>query len=87
MKNIIKRQCRACKNLKNREELIKITLFNDNLFINPDSKTLGRSVYVCKNEECIKNLIKFKGIKKGLKLNNDLKIKEIEEQLKIILLN
>jgi predicted RNA-binding protein YlxR (DUF448 family) len=87
MKNIVKRQCRSCREIKNRDELIKITSSNDSLFINPDSKIFGRSVYVCKNEECIKNFIKIKGIKRGLKCNNEAQIKEIEEKLKTILLS
>ncbi len=79
MKNIIKRQCRACRTVKDREELIKITLSGGELFINPNSKITGRSVYVCKNKNCIQALIKTKGIKRGLKFNDDKKIKEIEQ--------
>ena len=85
MKNEIIRKCIGCRELNNRENLIKITLFNSKLFINPDSKTTGRSVYVCKNENCIKNLIKTKGIKRGLKFNNDEAIKKIEAELLNIL--
>lgn len=81
MKNIVLRKCFGCKILKNREELIKVTLKDNELFINPDSKTTGRSVYVCKNEECLTKFIKTKGIKRGLKFNNDNKIKQIEESL------
>ncbi len=85
MKKNILRQCRGCKNIKNREEMIKITLFDNSLFINPNSKTTGRSVYVCKNAACINNFIKNKGIKRGLKFNNGEIIKETEENLKKIL--
>ena len=85
MKKNILRQCKGCKNIKNREEMIKITVFNNSVFINPDSKTTGRSIYVCKNIECIKNLIKTKGIKRGLKLNDCQVINETEENLKKIL--
>lgn len=81
MKNPVIRKCKSCNELKNRDLMIKITLNNNNLYFNPDSKTVGRSVYVCKNTECIKALIKKKGIKRGLKYNNDEKIKEIENIL------
>lgn len=87
MKKIILRQCKGCKNLKNREEMIKITLSGDFLYINPDSKTFGRSIYVCKNETCIKNLIKTKGIKRGLKFSEGEIIKTTEENLKKILIS
>ncbi len=78
MKNIIERQCRGCKKKFNRELLIKITLNNNNLYINPDSKITGRSVYVCNCPDCILSLIKQKGIKRGLKFNMEDKIKEVE---------
>ncbi len=81
MKNEILRKCRGCSILKNRDELIKITRVGNDLFINPNSKTFGRSVYVCKNEKCIKALIKNKGIKKALKFNNEAAIKDVENKI------
>lgn len=61
--------------------MIKITLAGGEIFINPNSSVFGRSVYVCKNAACIKNLIKTKGLKRGLKFNNEAKIKAIENIL------
>ena len=81
MKNLIKRRCISCRELKNRDEMIKITKFNDDLIINPSSKTMGRSAYVCNNEECIKKMIKSKGIKRNLKFNNDTLIKQAENEI------
>lgn len=80
MKNVI-RVCRSCKTKKNREDLIKITISDNQIFINPNSKTTGRSVYVCENPECIKTLIKIKGIKRGLKTNDEAAIKKTENLL------
>ena len=55
------RKCQGCQKLIDRNELIKITkLQNGTLKINPNSKELGRSVYVCPDLECVKNLIKKK---------------------------
>ena len=80
----IKRKCAACKVIKNREELIKITkLQNGLLKINPNSKELGRSVYICKNPDCIKKFIKKKMIKVGLKYSNQSEIERIEKELEI----
>lgn len=81
MKNEIIRKCFGCKSLKSRENLIKITLLEGALILNPNSRQCGRSVYVCKNKDCIKSFIKNKGIRKGLKFNNDKLIKETEEKL------
>jgi predicted RNA-binding protein YlxR (DUF448 family) len=79
----IKRKCQGCLLLINRDELIKITkLPNGMLKINPNSKELGRSVYVCKNPECIKTFIKKKKLKTALKYSNMEEILRIEELLK-----
>ena len=81
--NEIKRKCQGCLKLINRNELIKITKLPDGtLKINPNSKELGRSVYVCKNPECIKIFIKKKKLKTALKYSNMEEIARIEELLK-----
>ena len=78
----IKRKCQACQKVIDRNSLIKITkLQNGTLKINPTSKELGRSVYVCKNEECIKLFIKKKRLKTSLKYTNLDEISKIETEL------
>lgn len=79
----IERKCQGCLKLFNRDELIKITkLPNGTLKINPNSKELGRSVYLCKNPECLKIFIKKKKLKTALKYSNMDEILKIEEELK-----
>ena len=65
-----KRKCIACGELKSRKDLIKITKEHNsgNLVIQPDSKTFGRSVYLCYNENCINTVLK-KGVNKLLRTN------------------
>ena len=78
----IERKCASCRTLKNRNEMIKITKLQDNtLKINPGSKELGRSVYVCKNSDCIKKFIKKKMLKTALKYSNQSEIERIELEL------
>ena len=62
------RKCVSCGKIKAREELIKITKEDKrvNIVIMPDSKTFGRSVYLCYNQDCIETVLK-KGINKPLK--------------------
>lgn len=82
MKKIIKRKCQGCLKLINRDELIKITkLSNGILKINPTNFELGRSTYVCKNDECIKTFIKKKKLKTALKASNVDEISKIEKEL------
>ena len=66
----MKRKCIGCGEYKEAEKLIKITkeYTSGNIVIEPDSKTFGRSVYLCYNQECINTVIK-KGINKTLKVN------------------
>lgn len=83
MEKEIKRKCQGCFNLINRNELIKITKLKDGtLKVNPSKYELGRSIYVCKNEECIKQLIKKKKLKTALKYSNMDEILKVEEILK-----
>lgn len=64
-----KRKCVFCGAYKNKEELIKITKTQDNkIILNPTTLEHGRSVYVCQNNECIKNAIKNKKLNKALKI-------------------
>ena len=82
----IKRKCQGCLKIQNRDLMIKITKLNNGLLkINPSSKELGRSIYVCKNIDCIKNLIKKKKLISALKCSNMDEILKIEEQLKKML--
>lgn len=81
----IQRKCIGCFETKNREEMIKITRENQSgaIFINPNSKIFGRSVYLCYNNSCIEKSFKKNKLAKFLKsqLTDDLKekIKTINE--------
>ena len=79
-----KRKCICCGELKPRSELIKITKehTSGNIVIQPDSKTFGRSVYLCYNENCINTALQ-KGFNKGI--NKYLKTNISREELKGLL--
>lgn len=63
------RKCQGCQKIDDGELLIKVTRdhLSGELFVNPDSKVTGRSLYVCKNEKCLKTLLKKKRIEKNFK--------------------
>lgn len=65
------RKCIGCFETKNREDMIKITREYESgeVFINPNSKIFGRSVYLCYNNSCIKNALKKNKLAKFLKKN------------------
>ena len=82
---IIVRKCIGCFEDKNRDEMNKITQEHKTgeIFINPNSKIFGRSVYLCYNNTCIKNVLKKNKIQKFLKadLSSDIveKLKNIHK--------
>ena len=69
MKNL--RKCIGCGAFKPREDMIKITKGHslEEVVLNPDSKTFGRSVYLCYNQNCIENAFKKNKINRVLKTN------------------
>ena len=77
------RKCVGCGQLKNRDELIKITKDHatNTLVINGNSKIFGRSVYLCYNNSCIESAFKKNKLQKILKtsISQGLKGKIINE--------
>ena len=64
-----KRKCIACGQLKLKSELIKITKehISGDIVVQPNSKTFGRSAYLCYNEDCINTAFKKNKLNKMLK--------------------
>lgn len=77
------RRCVGCWQVKNRDELIKITANNVNgiVIISPNSVTFGRSAYLCYNKACIEAAFKKDKLKKHLKASvpNELKGQLLDE--------
>lgn len=73
-----KRQCTFCKAIKPKEELIRITKDSKTkeIKINQNKEYSGRSVYICKNIECLENALKKKKIETLLKCSVPNCIKE-----------
>lgn len=73
----IKRKCAGCGQVKNREEMIKITRRNTDgvAIINTDPKIFGRSAYLCYNHDCINKALCKNRLSKVLKtqISDDLK--------------
>ncbi len=69
------RRCAGCWQIKDRNDLIKITNSKDGVVVNPDSFTFGRSAYLCYNNSCIELAFKKNKLSKILKVSvpNELK--------------
>ena len=63
------RKCVGCGEMISRYSMIKITKEHSTgeVIVNPDSKTFGRSVYLCYNQDCIENAFKKGKINRVLK--------------------
>lgn len=66
---MVNRKCVGCGEIKDRENLIKVTAQNPHgdIVVNGDSKIFGRSAYLCYNNICIENAFKKDKLKKALK--------------------
>lgn len=84
MKKEVLRKCIGCFETKNRENMIKITREHDSdkIFINPNTKIFGRSVYLCYNDSCIENSLKKNKLAKFLKTGLD---EELKKRLKTMI--
>ncbi len=72
-----KRQCIICGELKEKNELIRITqdYKSKEAKLNTDNKIQGRSVYICKENNCIEKALKInekKAVKK-VKIGENIK--------------
>lgn len=66
--HIPKRMCVACRQMKEKSELIRIVKSGDSAVIDKSGKKSGRGAYICKNEECIKTAQKRHALSKHFKL-------------------
>lgn len=62
-KKIPMRTCIACRESKDKREMLRIVKFRDEITVDKTGKANGRGAYICKSEEC------FKKLKKGKLLN------------------
>ena len=79
-----KRRCIGCNEIKDSKEMLKLTknFKSGEIIINPDRFHFGRSVYICKSENCINTAFKKDRVFKNLKKNLT---KEEKENIKTVL--
>src|SRR5574344_2185824 len=88
-KNIVERTCCGCRQKKDRNNLIKITLnFETNeIVVNPDNKIFGRSVYLCPEKACLEKAFKKMSVFKMLKKKSNKISKNEVEKIRAVLEN
>ena len=68
------RQCASCRCHKNKDEMIRFVILDNNVVIDDTHTLSGRGIYLCKSEECINNAKKKNLVNKGLKFSGSLDI-------------
>ena len=62
------RMCIVCRQMQDKRDLLRIVKDKDgNISIDETGKKNGRGAYICKNEECVKKLVKQKSLNKAFK--------------------
>lgn len=75
MKKIPERTCIACREIKPKNELIRIVRGVDgNVSIDFTGKASGRGAYICDDEECIRKCVKQKALNKVFKTEVDAEV-------------
>ena len=69
------RKCVGCGKLEDVSNMIKLTRDHrtGEVIKAPDSKTFGRSAYLCYNQTCIVNALKKNRLNRALKTSQELK--------------
>ena len=63
------RQCMCCRTFKKKDDLIRLTkdFKTSEIKINTNNEIQGRSVYICKNKDCIEKAFKKNRIERLIK--------------------
>lgn len=69
-----KRMCIACRQMKEKAELIRIVKGIEGVKIDLSGKSDGRGAYICRNHECVEGAKKRRALSKHFKTAVDDKI-------------
>ncbi|MBQ9706728.1 MAG: YlxR family protein [Clostridia bacterium] len=64
VKRIPERMCVACRQMKPKNQLVRIVNTENGVVVDTTGKLNGRGVYLCKCKECINRATKNKGFAK-----------------------
>ena len=77
MKELPKRTCIGCSQVKLKKELIRIVKSKEGeIFIDKTGKANGRGAYICNSKECLEKAVKSKRLDKTFETKIDEKIYE-----------
>ena len=83
IKKVPLRKCLSCNEMKDKKNLIRVVKNKDGeVLVDDTGKLNGRGAYICKNTECLNDVIKNNKLSKGLKAKVE---PEVYENLKSII--
>ncbi|MCM1273145.1 MAG: YlxR family protein [Clostridium sp.] len=69
-KQIPKRQCLGCREMKAKNELVRVIRTVDNtVCLDLKGKQNGRGAYICRDIKCFEKAVKTKALERALKLS------------------
>ena len=82
-KTIPDRQCISCRAMKPKNELIRVVRTDTSIVLDRTGKVNGRGAYVCVKSDCIRSLVKHRGLDRSFKMHvtDDVYNRIIEEFL------
>jgi len=77
LKQLPKRTCIGCNEVKLKKELIRVVKNKENqIFMDKTGKANGRGAYLCNNIECLEKAIKSKRLERTFEMQIEEKIYE-----------
>lgn len=67
----LQRMCAACREVKGKDELLRVVKQKDNVLLDLGGKMAGRGAYICKNESCIQKARKTRALERSLSCKVD----------------
>lgn len=82
-KKEVLRQCVACRESKNKNELLRICRTTEgDVCVDLTGRMNGRGVYLCKDESCVELSFKRKALDKSLKIHiSDVRVDELKSEI------
>lgn len=77
----VTRMCAACREVKEKQQLLRIVKNKDGVATDLSGKAPGRGAYICKNGECLKKAKKSRALERSLSCSIDAELYEKLEEL------
>lgn len=81
VKRVPERMCVSCRQMKPKNELVRIVLVEDKAVVDATGKLNGRGVYLCKCRQCLERALKNKKFAKAYGFS----LADVEQELENII--